>query len=577
VVSTSGVISTSSTTLVAGNYTISGTDSDGVTYGDTGPWTFELTVTPDTIVQGSPTAGSTTTGSSTSFSDVLTATSGFDGPVTFLTSTPGFTINSGDELQTTGALSVSGSPYTVTGTDSDTFGDHGTWTYSLTVAPSVSRTPITQSSPTAGTVTSTLSGSYTAGPITVEDNAGQVTFVTTKPSQDLTVSSSGLISTTGPLTAGTYTVSGTDSDLAGDSGTWMYSLTVSAVVVTVTFEANGGTGVMASQSESAPTALTLNHFKWSVHTFVDWNTAANGSGVSYANGAVFPFGAAMTLFAQWKSGKVPSHTIVFNANGGSGSMVSETDNTPTAISPNHFTRAGYTFEDWNTAANDSGESLQAGATYPFKQSIALYAQWKKIPKPPAVHEVTYLANGGTGAMAAEHHIGKETLTLNHFARVGYTFVDWNSVANGSGTAYANGAVFSFSTSTKLYAQWKKNKVVPPPSVPSGANIGPFALTVSTLSSSLKSQIQNLADRVKTKADVQITLTGYGDLLTGADLQNSTDLAVNLELGRMRAQAVATYLEGRLSALGRTGWTISIAASGAGTSNLCGYVAGTLTS
>jgi uncharacterized repeat protein (TIGR02543 family) len=258
-------------------------------------------------------------------------------------------------------------------------------------------------------------------------------------------------------------------------------------------------------------------------------------------------------------------------------MVSETDNTPTAISPNHFTRAGYTFEDWNTAANDSGESLQAGATYPFKQSIALYAQWKKIPKPPAVHEVTYLANGGTGAMAAEHHIGKETLTPNHFARVGYTFVDWNSVANGSGTAYANGAVFSFSTSTKLYAQWKKNKVVPPPSVPSGANIGPFALTVSTLSSSLKSQIQNLADRVKTKADVQITLTGYGDSLTGADLQNSTDLAVNPELGRMRAQAVATYLEGRLSALGRTGWTISIAASGAGTSNLCGYVAGTLTS
>jgi len=277
VVSTSGVISTSSTVLAAGNYTLSGIDNDGLTYGDAGSWTYELAVTPDTIVQGSPTSGSTTTDSSASFSDALAASSGFNGPVTFLTSTPGFTITNGDELESTAALSVNGSPYTITGTDSDSFGDSGTWSYSLAVQPSGSTATIVQSSPTTGTVTSTLSGSYTST-ITAEDNSGPVTFVTKESSKFLTVSSSGLISTAGPLAAGTYTVSGTDSDVRGDSGMWTFSLKVSAVFVTVTFEANGGTGIMAPQSESEPTALTLDSFMWSSHTFVDWNTAANGSG-----------------------------------------------------------------------------------------------------------------------------------------------------------------------------------------------------------------------------------------------------------------------------------------------------------
>ena len=45
-------------------------------------------------------------------------------------------------------------------------------------------------------------------------------------------------------------------------------------------------------------------------------------------------------------------------------------------------------------------------------------------------------------------------------------------------------------------------------------------------------------------------------------RNAGDKAKNVELGRARAQAVAAYLEGRLTALGLKGWTISIAAAGA---------------
>ncbi|MBK7455203.1 MAG: InlB B-repeat-containing protein [Anaerolineales bacterium] len=49
-----------------------------------------------------------------------------------------------------------------------------------------------------------------------------------------------------------------------------------------------------------------------------------------------------------------------------------------------------------------------------------------------------------------------TLTLNNFIRTGYTFVGWNTLANGTGTNYANGALYSFSVDITLYAKWTAN-------------------------------------------------------------------------------------------------------------------------
>jgi outer membrane protein OmpA-like peptidoglycan-associated protein len=334
--------------------------------------------------------------------------------------------------------------------------------------------------------------------------------------------------------------------------------------VTVTFDANGGTGTMKSESASAPTALSLNGFSWKRHTFIDWNTAANGSGLSYANGAVFPFSSSTTLFAQWKSGKVPSHVITFDANGGTGSMASEFHNTPTAIAENHFRRTGYTFTNWNSSARGTGTRYKAGATYPFKRSTTLYAQWKKVPK-KLTPVVVFIANRGVGVMAPQKQSGPTRLTPDHFRRAGYTFVDWNTAANGSGLSYANGAYYSFTTSTTLFAQWKKiKKVIPPPPPPkiTGPVIRPFAVGSSTLTPQLESQIQSVADVIKAKGDSQIALLGYGDKLTLSEERNGADTAKNVVLGRARAQSVASYLEGRLGALGLKGWSISIAAASA---------------
>ena len=366
------------------------------------------------------------------------------------------------------------------------------------------------------------------------------------------MSSSGLISTTGVLAGGTYSVSGTDSDTHGDTGTWTYTLKVTA---TVSFSANGGSGSMSGETASAPTALTLNTFVRKGYTFIGWSTTPAGTGVSYANGALYPFTSTTVLFARWKLGALPKHTITFFANGGAGRTASEVENAPTAIEANHFIRHGYVFVEWSTSPRGAGHSYKPGVTYAFKSSMTLYARWKKVavkaPKPPKVptHVVTFFANGGTGKMAAETKRHPATLTSNGFRRSHYAFEGWNTKPDGKGVAYENRATYSFKSSTNLYAQWKKITPAPLP-IAGGTIVGPFAPGSSSLTPGLESQLQVLAAAAKSKGTTQITLYGCGDEV-GSTSQASA------ELGRARAGAVATYLGARLADIGLKGWTISI--------------------
>jgi uncharacterized repeat protein (TIGR02543 family) len=158
-----------------------------------------------------------------------------------------------------------------------------------------------------------------------------------------------------------------------------------SVTRSVTFNANGGGGAMAVERDNTPTGLTANQFTRAKYTFVDWNTAANGSGASFANGATYSFKSSLTLYAQWRAVKVTANTVTFNANGGRGTMVAERHASPLRLASNRFTRAGYSFIGWNTAANRSGAFYANGATYPFTFSTTLYAQWRRhkvVVKPP---------------------------------------------------------------------------------------------------------------------------------------------------------------------------------------------------
>jgi uncharacterized repeat protein (TIGR02543 family) len=539
-VSPSGSVSTTGGPLAVGSYTDSGTDSDGV---NSGTWTYTLVVNPSTITQATPTSGTSTDANSAAFTDALAVT-GNNGAVSFSTSSA----TSGLVVSTTGAVSTTGGPlaagpYSATGSDTDVDGDTGSWIYTLTVTatapsppPKAPTTTIVQSSATSGSTTTPNSSAFVPPALTVENNVGVVTFTTTTTSPGLNVTSSGVISVTHSLAAGTYTVSGSDKDGSGDTGTWNYSLTVTDTFSTVTFVANGGKGTMALQREDQPSPLTINSFTRTRYTFIDWNTSPSGSGADYVNGASYSFSTPITLYAQWRAGKIPFHKVTFMANGGKGNMAVERHNGETALSPVHFSRSGYTFIDWNTKANGSGTSYLGGAAYSFRSSRSLFAQWKKNPRKPvaATFTVTFVSNGGRGVMAGQSGKVSADLEPAAFSRPGYIFAFWNTKANGSGTGYANRAHYSFKANLTLYAQWHKNKVVIPPAVDASATVGPFEHKSSALNSTVESQINELAATVKSHHDTKIMLMGYGDSLSKADQLNESLWAANFTLSQNRA-------------------------------------------
>jgi outer membrane protein OmpA-like peptidoglycan-associated protein len=424
------------------------------------------------------------------------------GTITFASTSTGVcTVNSSTGLITF----VTAGTCTVTADAAATtsYSDSGPTTFTLTInprPPTVGGT-IQQASSTSGATTTEASASYVIGPIVVDNAVGTVTYVTTTLSGGLSVSQNGAITTSGTLVAGIYTVSGTDSDPSGASGTWTYSLTVSNVTTyAVTFSANGGTGTMATETENTPTALTLNAFKRSGYTFTKWSTAVNGSGSIYADGSTYPFTSSTTLYAQWTVVKV----------------------------------------------------------------VKVVKKGKGIKK-PAAHVVRFNAHGGTGTMATERDTVPTVLTANRFTRSGYSFVQWNTAANGSGSNFANGALYPFTSSTTLYAQWKAKKVVAAkPAVDAVVTLGKFAAKSSILSTALQTQVSNLAREIKANRDTNIALVGYGDTLLAANQLNESAWAANFSLSEHRATAVEAFLEQQLKALGVAGYTISV--TGNGTAN-----------
>jgi outer membrane protein OmpA-like peptidoglycan-associated protein len=217
-ISSTGVI-TSNGTTPAGVYALHGSDADNQTPADTGTWSYILTVSPaGGVVSQTNATGSVNVG--TAFSDTI-ATTGNDGVVTFTTSSgTAFTVSSSGAV--TAPNNLVPNVYTVSGTDTDAFGNTGTWTYALTVnnLPGAISTVHASGAVSSGTTfTDTL---------TTSGNTGPVTFVTTSSGNVFTVSSSGAVTAPNNLAPNVYTVSGTDADSSSDTGTWTYTLTVTS-------------------------------------------------------------------------------------------------------------------------------------------------------------------------------------------------------------------------------------------------------------------------------------------------------------------------------------------------------------
>ena len=72
--------------------------------------------------------------------------------------------------------------------------------------------------------------------------------------------------------------------------------------ITITFDANGGSGTMSPQAAYQNIAgyLHANTFTREGYIFTGWNEAANGSGRSYIDTEIFKLASSVTLYAQWE-------------------------------------------------------------------------------------------------------------------------------------------------------------------------------------------------------------------------------------------------------------------------------------
>lgn len=126
-------------------------------------------------------------------------------------------------------------------------------------------------------------------------------------------SASYTISSTVPTRTGysflgwsTASTATTASYQAGGSITISANTTLYAVwaawTYAVTYNANGGSGAPDDQIKTHDVTLTLSSTTptRAGYAFARWNTAANGTGTSYASGGSYTANTAVTLYAQWE-------------------------------------------------------------------------------------------------------------------------------------------------------------------------------------------------------------------------------------------------------------------------------------
>ncbi|WPK77558.1 hypothetical protein EUCAG14_31270 [Eubacterium callanderi] len=241
---------------------------------------------------------------------------------------------------------------------------------------------------------------------------------------------------------------------------------------TIHFDGNTADGGdTASQSMTYDTAvnLTANGYTKTGYTFTGWNTQPDGGGTSYTDGQnvtnlMSVEGGTVTLYAQWRANNYTIHFDGNTADGGSTPEQAMTYDQAASLTPNGYTKTGYTFMNWNTQRDGGGTAYTDGqnvSNLSSKEgdSVTLYAQWRANS-----YTIQYDGNNADGGDMANQSMTYDqaaNLTANSYAKTGYTFAGWNTRPDGAGTAYGNeqsvvnltpddGSIIT------LYAQWHAN-------------------------------------------------------------------------------------------------------------------------
>ena len=242
----------------------------------------------------------------------------------------------------------------------------------------------------------------------------------------------------------------------------------------VDFDGNGAdSGSMGKQAlvYDKGMAIAPNAFKKEGYHFVHWTLHEDGTGLIVLDEEVVvnltdENGGTAVLYAQWEPN---SYTVAYNKNAGDakGNMEATTFtyNQKGYLVENQYSRTGYTFTGWNTKKDGSGTAYNDMAevenlTSDENGTVTLYAQWKASTYKIVYDKNNANAKGSIPDTKATYDvaliIGKCSYTLD-----GYTFTEWNTKPDGTGTSYPAGMEVTNLCDKNgdkiiLYAQWTAN-------------------------------------------------------------------------------------------------------------------------
>lgn len=260
---------------------------------------------------------------------------------------------------------------------------------------------------------------------TVEDYDGELPVVPTKPGYNFT---------------GWYTDADCSSLYTGETITSDMTLYAGTEPITYTiqiFRNNdnlGGTYVYTIDATYGVSYTVEKHGSWSNngYRFTGWGVDSAGN-YGYKTGTTVnnlttTQGKTVTLWAQWEE---VNYTLAFDANGGSGSMDSQTLRVSQSLTlpSNTFTKTGYHFAGWSATSTgsvkwtDEATATPTTATDAEGTTVTLYAVWEAN-----TYTINFIANSSnaTGSMdSITATYGQEiTLPACTFVLPGYEFSYW---------------------------------------------------------------------------------------------------------------------------------------------------------
>ena len=211
-----------------------------------------------------------------------------------------------------------------------------------------------------------------------------------------------------------YTMTKTDVSIANNKfyGNTSYAHFYASATTTVT----PASGVTITNIVLTASATNYNGYQsGGTITSSTGSVSGNNTTVTWTGSATESFTISNSKQIRWtsivvtytKSGGDPStYTVSYNANGGTGEL--SDPNSPYAsgasvtVLSNSFTRDGYTFTNWNTAADGNGTDYAPGATFSISANTTLYAQWSASSSADLVYDFSSTDNFVTSYPGSTH-------------------------------------------------------------------------------------------------------------------------------------------------------------------------------